>query len=74
MTPEEVRARVEEIRLVGEPEARGGRDSDPERGHALEDELHREVLQAIANGAPNAPELAREALRSWEFDFSRWYA
>lgn len=47
---------------------------DPEEAHMLEDALYVEVLHAIANGAENAAELAREALKAEEVDFPRWYA
>lgn len=44
---------------------------DDEHAHNLEDALYIDVLQAIANGAPNAAELARDALRTQDIDFSR---
>ncbi len=49
-------------------------DSDPPYAHISEDELHEDVLRAIANGAPNAAELAREALETSDAEFYRWYA
>lgn len=48
--------------------------ADDEVAHAEEDSLHGDVLQAIADGAPNAAELASEALRSKGIDFARWCA
>lgn len=63
MTVEEVRARVEAIDT-----------SDSECAHADEDDLYKDVLAAIRDGAEDAPALAREALRVAEFNFSRWYA
>jgi hypothetical protein len=45
---------------------------DPEAAHTREDVLHSEVLRQIANGAENAQELARAALRSHSIDFPRW--
>lgn len=51
-----------------------GIKADDERAHKLEDELHQEVLRAIADGAPDAAELARAALQTKDIDFSRWYA
>jgi hypothetical protein len=48
--------------------------SDDERAHAMEDELHVEVLDAIAQGEPYPAELAREALRTVEIHFARWCA
>lgn len=65
MTPEEVMARVEEINKVAE---------DDERAHSLEDDLRQDVLEAIADGAPNAKELARTALLTSEIEFARWCA
>ena len=47
---------------------------DYDRAHYVEDELHRTVLQAIADGNPDAQALAREALRSTEYEFPRRYA
>jgi hypothetical protein len=65
MTVDEIRARVARLAEVG--------DVDDE-GHVAEDELHQDVLRAIAAGAPNAAELAAEALRSLDLDnFPRWY-
>lgn len=43
---------------------------DDEMAHIKEDNLHRAVLGAIANGAPNAADLAREALKTEEIQFS----
>lgn len=50
------------------------RELDPESAHSSEDDLHQDVLKAIANGATNPAELAREALKSLKLDFPRWYA
>ena len=47
---------------------------DSDRAHSAEDALYRDVLQAIADGATNAAELAAEALKTRELDFSRWCA
>jgi len=47
---------------------------DDERQHELEDALYVSVLQAIAQGAPNAAELAAAALKTQDMSFSRWYA
>ena len=49
-------------------------DSDPEVSHSLEDNLYKEVLEAIANGAENPSELAKEVLKVSEINFARWYA
>lgn len=47
---------------------------DDERQHGLEDSLYEDVLKAIAEGAPNASELAAAALKTKEMEFCRWYA
>jgi hypothetical protein len=47
---------------------------DDEKAHALEDQLHTDVLVAIANGADNGAELAMAALHSRTVEFSRWIA
>lgn len=47
---------------------------DNERAHLAEDQLLREVLQAIADGVPNARLLASEALKVTEIEYDRWYA
>lgn len=51
--------------------------TDAETAHMSEDELHREVLGAIARGelvGPAAAEAAALALTTGELDFPRWYA
>lgn len=66
MTVEEVKARVAEIEAV---------KSDDEGAHSMEDELHQDVLQAIADGTADDPAgCAREALKTHEIDFCRWCA
>jgi hypothetical protein len=65
MTVEQVKALVAEIERTA---------GDDEAAHGLEDALHRQVLEAIANGAPNGMELAREALATVKIDFARWCA
>lgn len=65
MTPEEVIKRVADI-----AEAAG----DDERAHILEDELWRDVLQAIINNKTHAQEMARIALSTQAIQFSRWCA
>lgn len=48
---------------------------DDEHAHALEDELHTKVLEAIASGACKDPQgCARLALTSKDIEFARWYA
>ncbi|WP_433701746.1 hypothetical protein [Nocardiopsis sp. CA-288880] len=65
MTPQDIRDRVARIEA--------NRDDD-ETAHSMEDDLYTDVLKAIAGGAPNATELAREALRTVDIDFARWCA
>lgn len=65
MDIEAVRQRVEDIRAM---------TGDPEAAHSTEDELLVEVLEAIAAGTENAPELASEALTVCAVSFPRWYA
>lgn len=66
ITPETVRQTVERIR-----EAAG----DDEAAHGMEDELHFDVLKAIAEGTcENPQECARLAIQTAEIGFARWYA
>lgn len=48
--------------------------SDSELAHSNEDLLYWSVLDAVANGNPNAVEMAKEALKTKEIDFPRWCA
>jgi hypothetical protein len=68
MTPEQVKARVGKIAAAAD---------DPEKAHALEDELYRDVMRAIANGHLRIVHLmgvAQEALKSAEALERRWSA
>lgn len=47
---------------------------DNEAAHSEEDTLYTDVLEAIADGSPNAAALAEEALRTKNIDFARWCA
>ena len=47
---------------------------DDEAAHIKEDDLHQDVLQAIADGAADPAALAREALKTKDLDFARWCA
>jgi hypothetical protein len=60
----EVRRRVAQVRAFA--------DIDDESAHAEEDGLYHAVLKAIARGAPDAPALARAALRTSTIRFGRW--
>lgn len=67
MTPDDVRARIQEIASIG--------DADPEVAHSKEDELHRDVLAYIGTGLSDDPiNLAVAAMETRELDFMRWYA
>jgi len=63
---------VEEVRII--IEAIKAHAGDDEVQHSGEDALHQEVLEAIASGAPNAVELAAEALKTRDISFARWCA
>lgn len=77
MTDADVKARVAELVAKGgwgyanDPKAMGW---DDELAHSMEDALWEDVLRAIADGAPNAAELAKAALATKELDFARWCA
>ena len=47
---------------------------DPETAHRQEDRLYRDVLNAIAAGAPNPAELAKAALVTQEYNLDRYYS
>ncbi|QBJ94514.1 hypothetical protein D0Z67_29545 (plasmid) [Streptomyces seoulensis] len=64
MDMQEINERVAQIAASG----------DDEEQHGMEDSLYEDVLKAIAEGAPNASELAAAALKTKDMDFSRWYA
>ncbi|MFP8960022.1 hypothetical protein ACLIYP_05530 [Streptomyces nanhaiensis] len=65
LTAEDIARRLAEIHAV---------QDDNEAAHGLEDALHRDVLAAIAAGAPDAELLAAAALRTETLDFGRWCA
>lgn len=49
--------------------------ADYEAAHGMEDELHRDVLRAIANGeCEDAPACAEVALSTAQIVFARWCA
>lgn len=64
LTVEQIQERVKQIGEVG--------DWDDEAGHGAEDDLWRDTLRAIAEGAANPAELAMAALATQELDFARW--
>lgn len=61
----EVQERLAKIRATGR---------DFEAAHVFEDQLHVDVLRAIAEGAENAPELAWTALASQQIPGPRYCA
>jgi len=66
LTLSDVQKRIEEIR---------GKASDDEVAHAMEDQLHQDVLRAIAEDKCTAPRsCANAALKTLDIDFCRWCA
>ena len=66
MTIEEVQNRVQDIASTA---------GDPEDQHELEDKLHVDVLKQVASsGDPILSRIAKEALKTQDIDFPRWYA
>jgi hypothetical protein len=49
-------------------------NTDWEAVHILVDEVHEDVLSAIADNAAFPADLAREAMRTTQIDGPRWYA
>lgn len=65
LTLAEVEARVARIRDIKD---------DNEVAHGEEDDLHFDVLRAIAEGHPDPVALARAALETSKIEFVRWFA
>ena len=66
MTPEWIGRGVDEIR---------GARHDDERAHAMEDDLHQIVLEALSRGDCEDVKLcAATALKTLSLDFARWRA
>ncbi len=66
LTPDAVRSQVDAI---------SGIAGDEETAHVREDELHVDVLSAIADGrCTDVAACARLALTTLDIDFDRWYA
>jgi len=65
LTAEDIARRLAEIHAV---------QNDDEVAHGKADDLHRDVLAAIAAGAPDPALLASAALRTETLDFARWCA
>ena len=64
-TLDDVKRRVQGIAAVA---------GDDEVAHSREDDLHQDVLRAVAAGHPDSGKLARAALRTRRIMFKRWYA
>jgi len=64
VTPGDVR---EQVRRIGAYSAHAGATA-----HAMEDQLYLAVLAAIAQGAPQAAELAQAALMTRGYEFERY--
>ncbi len=65
MDIEEIKKKLEYIKTIAK---------DDEGAHGEEDNLWKQVLEAIANGAEEAPRLAAEALKTRNINFRRWCA
>lgn len=65
MKLEDIKKAVKEIEEIKE---------DDEAAHMEQDDLYRSIIKAIAEGKTVTPEMAQEALKVEEIDFSRWYA
>lgn len=66
MTIDDVQARIEAIRNL---------EGDPEAQHSMQDNLHCDVLEAIASGECADPAaLAKAALETLSIKFPRWCA
>ena len=47
---------------------------DNEKAHVIQDSLWLDVLTDIANGNPDAQNLAKEDIKTDQIKFERWYA
>jgi hypothetical protein len=47
---------------------------DNEKAHVIQDSLWLDVLTDIANGNPDARNLAKAAIKTDQIKFERWYA
>lgn len=62
----------EALERLGRISVRGANDC--ENAHKEESKFLHDILQVIANGAPNAQELAQIALKSDDLEFDRYFA
>ena len=65
----EIKDVIEQVKEIKEEQ------SDPEVAHLLEDNLYEQVLNEIAFGkCSNSKKIAKEALKTKDIPFKRWYA
>lgn len=67
MTTKDIEGRVAAIKQQAA-------EHDDESAHILEDALWQVVMEAIADGDPNASRLAAAALKTKDIKFARWCA
>lgn len=66
MDLEMIKERVANIKAFAE---------DPEKAHALEDDLYKDFVRFIVlSGSPAQRAMARAVLETQQIKFSRWYA
>lgn len=69
MTPQNVRNLLADLEKLAVPA------NDPEEAHRFECEIHRQVLQSIADDSCTSPRTcAKLALTSRDIEFPRWFA
>lgn len=66
MTLEEIKKRIEEIKKESD-------EGDDSEAHFLEDMLRQEFIESIAQGNSEYSELAKEVVKSEDFEFRRWF-
>lgn len=67
-------AAIERLRYVSHGLGHGPGGIDDEAAHVAEDNLWALVLREIAAGAEHPALLAKEAIKTAELQFSRWYS
>ena len=65
MTLADIKARIKAIKACAH---------DAEKAHGMEDDLYRDVLEAIANDCLAPIVFAKEVLKAGKIDFARWGA
>jgi glutamine synthetase adenylyltransferase len=71
LTVDLVNTMLEEIRSIVEEKHPVVASED---AHRAQDQLLKEVLEAVANGANDAEGLAKAALLVFDIEFTRWFA